>query len=239
MRLLSVAPQPGVGAGGGRGCGRGEGIAKSRHGTRMNHALLFIGGLLVAVLSALFAVPHFVDWNGYRGVFEEEASRVLGREVRVGGAVNVRLLPTPYVRFEKVRVADATGGTGEPFFRADAFTLRLSVPPLLRGVLEANEIELMRPRLNLSANAEGRGSWTTLNRQPGLAAVRAGRRVAAGGADQRRQHRVCHRGRRRRVAIDRARWRVPGRGDGRPLQVSGQDELARRRASGAVLDWQA
>ncbi|MEQ1710277.1 MAG: AsmA family protein, partial [Hyphomicrobium sp.] len=133
----------------------------------MNHALLFIGGLLVAVLSALFAVPHFVDWNGYRGVFEEEASRVLGREVRVGGAVNVRLLPTPYVRFEKVRVADAgcatrafgtTCGTGEPFFRADAFTLRLSVPPLLRGVLEANEIDWKRPRLILSATAEGRGS---------------------------------------------------------------------------------
>ena len=51
----------------------------------MNNALLFIGGLLVVTLAALFAVPHFVDWNGYRGVFEEEASKVLGRDVRVGG----------------------------------------------------------------------------------------------------------------------------------------------------------
>ena len=72
----------------------------------MNNALLYFGGLLVVVFAALFAVPLVVDWNGYRGVFEEEASKVLGRDVRVGGAVNVRFLPTPYVRFEKVRLAD-------------------------------------------------------------------------------------------------------------------------------------
>lgn len=133
----------------------------------MNNVLLFIGGLLVAVLSALFAVPHFVDWNGYRGVFEEAASRVIGREVRVGGTVNVHILPTPYVRFEKVRVSDIAGGRGEPFFRADAFTMRLSIPPLLRGVLEAHEIELQRPRLQLSADAEGRGNWASIDLSPG------------------------------------------------------------------------
>ena len=59
----------------------------------MNNVLLWIGGLLVAVLCALFAVPHFVDWTRYRGVFEEEASRVLQRDLRVAGAVNLRLLP--------------------------------------------------------------------------------------------------------------------------------------------------
>ena len=70
----------------------------------MNNGLLFFAGLLVLVLSALFAVPSFVDWNGYRGVFEEEASKVLGRDVRVGGAVNLRFLPAPYVQFDKVRI---------------------------------------------------------------------------------------------------------------------------------------
>ena len=97
----------------------------------MNNALVYMGGLLVVILAALFAVPYFIDWNGYRGVFEEEASKVLGRDVRVGGAVNLRLLPTPYVRFEKVRLADTSGQTGEPFVRADSFTMWLSGPPLV------------------------------------------------------------------------------------------------------------
>ena len=129
----------------------------------MNNVLLWIGGILVAMLFALFAVPHFIDWTRYRGVFEEEASRVLGREVRVSGAVNLRLLPTPFVRFEKVRLSDAAGQTGEPFFRADDFTLWLAPAPLLRGAVEAREVELRRPVVKLRLNADGGGNWQTLS----------------------------------------------------------------------------
>lgn len=132
----------------------------------MNNGLLYLGGLLTVILAALFGVPYFVDWNGYRGVFEEEASKVLGRDVRVGGAVNVRFLPTPYVRFEKVRIADPTGQTGEAFMRADSFTMRLAVAPLLRGALEANEIELSRPVLSFALDSEGSGNWASLQLKP-------------------------------------------------------------------------
>ena len=133
----------------------------------MSNGLLYIAGLFSLALAALFAVPHFVDWNGYRGVFEEEATRILGREVRVGGDVNVRLLPAPYVSFEKLRIADPTGTTGEPFFRADSFTMRLSVAPLLKGIIEANEIVLEKPVLRLAVDAEGGGNWRSFSIAPG------------------------------------------------------------------------
>ncbi len=133
----------------------------------MSNGLLYIAGFISLVLAALFAVPYFVDWNGYRGVFEEEASRILGREVRVGGNVNVRLLPAPFVRFEKLRIADTTGIVGEPFFRAESFTMRLSVPPLLKGIIEANEIELKRPVLRLALDGDGGGNWRSLSITPG------------------------------------------------------------------------
>ncbi len=128
----------------------------------MNNALLYIGGLLILVLSALFAVPYFVDWNSYRGVFEEEATRVLGRDVRVGGNVNLRLLPSPYVSFEKLKIADVGTTSRESVFRADGFTMWLSIPPLLKGVVEARKIELKRPMLRLVSDAEGGGNWQTL-----------------------------------------------------------------------------
>ncbi len=133
----------------------------------MNNALLYFGGFLVVMLAALFAVPSMVDWNGYRGVFEEEASKVLGRDVRVSGAVNLRLLPTPYVKFEKVRLADVSGQTGEPFIRAESFTMWLAVSPLMRGVLEANKVELDRPVLNLALDGQGGGNWSSIRLQPG------------------------------------------------------------------------
>ncbi len=133
----------------------------------MNNALLYLGGILITVLAVLFAVPRFVDWNSYRGIFEEEATRVLGREVRVGGGVNVRLLPAPYVSFERLRIADVGDEGGNSIIRVESFTMWLSVPPLLRGVLEAHRVEVRRPVVNLAINAQGEGNWRTLALTPG------------------------------------------------------------------------
>lgn len=133
----------------------------------MNNALLYLGGILITALAVLFAVPRFVDWNSYRGVFEEEASRVLGREVRVGGAVNVRLLPAPFVSFERLRIADSGDDGGTSIIRVESFTMWLSVPPLLRGVLEAHRVDLRRPVVSLATNDEGSGNWRTLAFAPG------------------------------------------------------------------------
>jgi len=128
----------------------------------MNRVLLIIGGLLVGLLSALFLVPVFVDWTRYRGVFEEEATRLLGRAVRVDGHVNLRLLPVPYVRFERIRIADTRAAVGEPLFRADDFTIWLSASALLAGELKASEIELTRPVLTLVLDGAGGGNWGAL-----------------------------------------------------------------------------
>lgn len=133
----------------------------------MNNALLYLGGILITALAVLFAVPRFVDWNSYRGIFEEEATRILGREVRVGGDVNLRFLPAPFVSFEKLRIADVGDDGGNSIIRVESFTMWLSVPPLLRGVLEAHKVELKRPVINLAINAEGSGNWRTLALTPG------------------------------------------------------------------------
>ena len=84
---------------------------------------MWLCGLLIAVFAALFAGPYFVDWNSYRGVFEEEATRLLGRRVRVGGQVNLRLLPAPYVLFENLSISDTTGIAGGPLFKTDSFKM--------------------------------------------------------------------------------------------------------------------
>ncbi len=129
----------------------------------MNRVLLAIGGLLVGLLATLFAAPAMVDWNRYRGIFEEEATRFLGREVRVGGEVNLRLLPVPYVRFERVRVADTTASVGRPLFMADDFTVWLSIGALLSGGIEASDIELRRPTVTLVLDGKGGGNWSSLS----------------------------------------------------------------------------
>ncbi|HEX5666192.1 MAG TPA: AsmA family protein, partial [Hyphomicrobium sp.] len=134
----------------------------------MNNLLVYIGGFLIVVLAALFGLPYVVDWNGYRGVFEEEASRMLGREVRVQGNVSLRLLPSPYVHAEKLRIGGAIGEeTGRPLFRADGFTMWLSVPPLLKGIVEARDAQIVKPVLELAIDAQGRSTLASLKVAPG------------------------------------------------------------------------
>ena len=124
----------------------------------MNNFFTWLAVAIALSFCALFAVPPLIDWNQYRGVFEEEVSRLLGREVRVGGRVDLRILPFPYVQFEKIRIADAPDIPGS-FVRAENFTLLLSVPPLLRGVIEASEVRVDRPVLRLRFDRQGRGNW--------------------------------------------------------------------------------
>ena len=135
----------------------------------MNKLLLAIGVTLVALLTALFAVPPLVDWNNFKGILEEEASRALGREVRVAGKVDLRILPAPYVQFERVSVADARGITGAPFVEAKSFRLWLSVSPLLRGAIEARRVELEGAELRIRVGEDGGGNWQTLKVDPSLA----------------------------------------------------------------------
>ncbi len=128
----------------------------------LNNILVAIAVILIAILASLFAAPHVIDWNGYRGVIEEEATRLLGRDVRVGGSVNVRLLPTPTFSVEQIRIADTEANSGEPFFRADMISGKLAIAPLLRGALQANEIVLKKPLLHLVYDAQGRGNWANV-----------------------------------------------------------------------------
>lgn len=127
----------------------------------MSRALIALGTFVVVLLAALFAVPQFVDWDRYRGNFEEQASRMIGRDVRVGGRVNLRLLPVPYLHFEKIRVADAGGAVGEPFFRAESLTVWLALSPLLSGSFEASHAEVARPVVNFILDDKGSGNWAT------------------------------------------------------------------------------
>jgi hypothetical protein len=133
----------------------------------VNNVLLFIGALLVVALAALFAVPQFVDWNAYRVIFEEQAGKYVGREVRVGGRVGLRLLPAPYVSLENVRVADGEGRFSEPPLKVESFTLWLSIPPLLRGAIEASEVALRRPEMLIKLG-DGTGSAKAAGAPVGL-----------------------------------------------------------------------
>ena len=130
----------------------------------MNSFLLAFTAVLILVLSALFAAPLFIDWNDYRPVFETQASKLLGRDVKVSGKVHMVLLPAPELRFDQVKVADEKGSFGQPLLEAKSIEAWLNIGALLRGAVEARKIAITEPVLRLALREDGTGNWSDVGR---------------------------------------------------------------------------
>jgi len=121
--------------------------------------------LAILVLSALFAAPLFIDWNDYRSVFETQATNLLGRQVKVGGKVNLVLLPAPELKFDDIKVADRKGRLDRPFIEARSLKAWLNIGALLTGTIEARKIVIVDPILRLDLEADGTGNWSDVGRR--------------------------------------------------------------------------
>jgi uncharacterized protein involved in outer membrane biogenesis len=131
----------------------------------VNSLLLTLTALLILVLSALFAAPLVIDWNDYRPVFETQAAKLLGREVKVGGQVHLVLLPAPELRFDDIKVADQDGRLDRPFLEARSLEAWLNIGALLSGGIEARKIAILDPVLRLDLKPDGSGNWSDVGRR--------------------------------------------------------------------------
>jgi uncharacterized protein involved in outer membrane biogenesis len=116
-------------------------------------------GLAIAFIIALIAAligPYFIDWNQFRPQFETEATRVVGAPVRVGGALDARLLPTPSLRLRSVTVGGAND-LGK--VRADKLDVEFSLGSLMRGEWRATELTINGMALDLGLDSQGRIDW--------------------------------------------------------------------------------
>lgn len=112
-------------------------------------------GLAIAIILALVSAivaPLVVDWNHYRAPIETEASRLTGLNVRINGAIDARLLPSPVITLHDVAVGEA----GQPAqLHAGTIKLELALGPLLRGEVQATQADLIRPQISLALDQAG------------------------------------------------------------------------------------
>jgi large subunit ribosomal protein L24 len=116
--------------------------------TLLGFAIAFILALLAALIG-----PLFVDWNQFRPQFEAEASQVIGVPVRVAGALDARLLPTPTLRLRQVTF----GGPNDlGKLRADKLDVEFSLGDMMRGEWRANELTVSGMAADLGLDPKGR-----------------------------------------------------------------------------------
>jgi uncharacterized protein involved in outer membrane biogenesis len=118
----------------------------------LRDSLTILAIILIFILTAALVGPYFVDWSGQRGFIEARLSQMLGSHAQIQGAIDLKLLPTPYFVVENIDVGDK----GQSL-RLSAAKLRLeiAVAPLLHGDVDFLEARLEAPRLDLVLAADG------------------------------------------------------------------------------------
>jgi len=123
----------------------------------LNSVYITLGVAVILALVTALVGPFFVDWTAYRSTFESYAQRTLGHRVTVLGDADLRLLPSPMVVFNDVRVGEAE----DPLLVVSKFEMRVELPPLMKGEVRVIDMRLERPHLSLSLDESGRLDWLT------------------------------------------------------------------------------
>ncbi len=105
--------------------------------------------IILAVLTALVG-PLLVDWNSHRSLFEREASRLIGAPVRIAGAIDARLLPSPRFTADDIEI-----GKGGGKIAVRSLGIELALAPLMRGNWRATELHVAGPQVTLGLDASG------------------------------------------------------------------------------------
>jgi uncharacterized protein involved in outer membrane biogenesis len=112
-------------------------------------------GIAIVVILALVAAlvgPLFVDWGQYRSSFEAEATKLVGQPVRITGAIDARILPTPGVTLGNIEI----GASGQQQARARELHVELALGQLVRGEFRASELHISGADVTLRLAADGR-----------------------------------------------------------------------------------
>ena len=102
--------------------------------------------LVLGLLGAAWAVPPLLDWERYRDEVAGLASAALGQDVRIEGAITLRLLPQPLLVAKRVSVVAGTAGAG---VTAEQLLVRVGLGSLLAGRVDARELVLRGAEIRL------------------------------------------------------------------------------------------
>ena len=122
----------------------------------------FVYGILVflaLVVAALFLVPSFLDWEGFKPEITERLEAITGRELAIDGPLKVSILPTPKFEATDLRLANVAGAADPDMARIESLELRLALGPLLGGEIAVTGLEMVEPVIELQRLPDGRPNW--------------------------------------------------------------------------------
>ena len=119
----------------------------------MRDILTIIASIVIVILAAAVAAPPLIGWQDHRDTVDSLISRASGTEAKTEGEIEIRLLPTPRIRLDHLRLGGKTPDS--PTLAADLVWAELALTPLLRGEVRFLETRVGRADINVSISPDG------------------------------------------------------------------------------------
>ncbi|GJE18329.1 AsmA family protein [Methylobacterium marchantiae] len=112
----------------------------------MRDILTALAGAVILILVAALAVPPLVAWESYRTLVDRTIGHSLGLDAHTEGRIRVRLLPSPSLRVDRLRIG---GQADRPALDLQLVKAEIALSPLLTGEIRFTETRIGRAEIKL------------------------------------------------------------------------------------------
>ncbi len=116
-------------------------------------------GIVAFVVVLAVVVVTTQDFDRYRGDVADAVREATGRELTIGGKLDLELSLQPKLSAREVHFANAPWGTRPDMLRFDLLEAEVSALPLLIGEVHVQRIVLSGAEIFLETDGDGHGNW--------------------------------------------------------------------------------
>ena len=122
---------------------------------RVSTILKWVGVLFVALIVAAIAVVYSIDINSYRGEITAEFKKATGRDLTLGGEIDLSISLSPALVVEDVSISKADRGSRPEMVSLKRAEAQIELLPLITGDIRVVKLVLVEPDILLETNAQG------------------------------------------------------------------------------------
>ncbi len=126
-------------------------------------------GVFVALLLIALALPYFLNVDRYRDTISEAIAKQTGRKVTIG-KLGARLLPGAALTVDGLHIGNPQGFPDGDLLSADEIRVNVALLPLLSRTVHVNSVDLVRPKLSLVTDSNGKDNYTFAPSAPAASA---------------------------------------------------------------------
>ena len=130
-----------------------------------------VGILFAGAVAALVVVVAVFDFNRLKPLITARVANFSGRQLEIGGDLNVRKSLTPSVETSDIRFENAKWAKDPEFVAIEKLRFRIKLLELLRGRVVMPYLKIEGLRVNLEKDAKGQANWQFTGASPAEAAA--------------------------------------------------------------------